>query len=327
VAAERDVEEKDVALAELLREVRNIEIESRRLAAGVMGGGYRSVFRGAGVEFDDVREYVEGDDPRAVDWNVTARVGRPYVKKYVDERELTLLFLLDLSTSMTGGFGAWSPRQAAVRVCACLALSAVAHNDKVGLVAFSEGVDRYVPPKKGLSHALRIVRDTLALRGAARPTQDSLRSSSVGPGAPRGGTTIDAALAFASRVVRRRSVVFLVSDFLSGGWRAALEICSRRHDVIAIRMLAPELEPPNTGLMRVRDPETGRATVVDWGSARVRAAYEERVARWRAETADHFRRTGVDLMDVKVPRAPDLDAIVRPILDLFRVRELRGERR
>jgi uncharacterized protein (DUF58 family) len=302
-------EERDVALAELLREVRHIEIESRRLAAGVMGGGYRSVFRGAGVEFDDVREYVEGDDPRAVDWNVTARVGRPYVKKYVDERELTLLFLLDLSASMTGGFGAWSARQAAVRVCALLALSAVAHDDKVGLVAFSQGVDRYVPPKKGLSHALRIVRDTLALRDSRR-----------------GPTTIDAALAFAARVVRRRAVVFLVSDFLSGGWRDALRICARRHDVIAVRMLAPELDPPTSGLMRVRDPETGRATVVDWSNARVRAAYSERVARWRAESEGLLRRGGVDLVDVKVPREPDMDAIVRPILGLFRARELRGER-
>jgi uncharacterized protein (DUF58 family) len=302
-------EEGDVGLAELLRQVRLIEVQSRHLATGVMAGSYTSVFRGSGVEFDDVREYVEGDDPRTVDWNVTARVGRPYVKKYVDERDRTVLFLLDLSPSMSGGFGAWSARQVAVRVCACLALSAIQHDDKVGLIAFSRGVDRYVPPAKGLAHALRIVRDCLALRPAATQT-------AVAP-----------ALALASRVVRRRAVLFLVSDFLAPDWRDALTLCARRHDVIAARLLPPELEPPATGLMRVRDPESGRETVVDWKSPRVRAAYAERVARWREDVANGLKRIGVDLMDVAIPRIPTQSAIARPILRLFRMRELRGAKR
>src|SRR6187399_439244 len=162
------IDERDVELTELLKEVRRIEVQSRRLVTSVMAGGYTSVFRGSGVEFDDVREYVEGDDPRSVDWNVTARVGRPFVKKYVDERELTVLFLLDLSASMTGGFGPWSARQTAARVCACLALSATRNGDKVGMVAFSDRVDRYVPAQKGVGHALRIVRDALALPGTSK---------------------------------------------------------------------------------------------------------------------------------------------------------------
>ncbi len=305
-------------LSELLEEVRLIEIQSRRLVAGVMAGGYGSVFRGRGIEFDEVREYVEGDDPRSVDWNVTARVGRPFVKKYVDERELTVLFLLDLSGSMTGGFGPWSARQMAARICACLALSALKNHDKVGLIAFSDAVDRYVPAKKGIGHALRVVRDCLALPGSSARTR------------------LAPALDFAGRVLRRRAILFLVSDFLDGspgpergrpGWSHALTLCARRHDVIAVRLLTPELEPPAPAMMRIRDPERSRETVVDWRSPRVRAAYEQRVARWRAGTADELSRARVDRMDVVVPRHPDRNAVARPILRFFRMRELRGAKR
>jgi uncharacterized protein (DUF58 family) len=303
------VDDREAELAELLEEVRRIEVQSRRLVTDVMSGGYTSVFRGAGIEFDEVREYVEGDDPRSIDWNVTARMGRPYVKKYVDERELTVLFLLDLSASMTGGFGVWSARQMATRVCACLALSAVRNNDKVGLVAFSDTVDRYVPPDKGIGHALRVVRDCLALPGSSERTD------------------FVPALELASSVVRRHAILFLVSDFLATGWRQALTLCARRHDVIAVRLLPPELAPPEAGLMRVRDPETGREHVIDWRSPRVRSVYEARVDAWRRRTEEELRRAGVDRMDVPLPRVPDKDAVARPILRFFRMRELRGAKR
>jgi len=301
--------DRETELAELLKEVRRIEVQSRRLVTGVMAGGYSAVFRGSGIEFDEVREYVEGDDPRAVDWNVTARVGRPFVKKYVEERERTVLFLLDLSASMTGGAGIWSARQAAARVAACLALSAVRNNDKVGLIAFSRGVDKYVSPQKGLGHALRVVRDVLALPGSDA------------------GTDLVPPLELAGRVVRRRAILFLLSDFLAGGWRDALALCARRHEVIAVRLLPPELEPLDAGVVRVRDPETGRERLIDWGSPRARAAWSERVGRWRDRTEEDLRRAGVDRMDVAMPRAPSRDAIARPILDFFRMRELRGARR
>ena len=308
----------DGDLSELLAEVRRIQVQSRRLVTGVMAGGYGSVFRGHGIEFDEVREYVDGDDPRAVDWNVTARVGRPFVKKYVDERELTVLFLLDLSASMTGGFGPWSARQIAARVCACLALSALENHDKVGLIAFSDAVDRYVPATKGLSHVLRIVRDCLALPGR------SVR------------TRLAPALEFAGSVVRRHSVLFLISDFLvddDGGddWQAALALCARRHDVVAVRLLTPELEPPPRGLVRVRDPErapgSGDELRVDWSSPRVRAFQTDGVARWREQTAAALRRARVDRMDVLVPRVAGKDVVARPILEFFRMRELRGAKR
>ena len=303
------VDDSELELSELLEEVRRIDVQAKRLVTEVMAGGYHSVFRGSGIEFDRVREYVEGDPRRSVDWNVTARVGRPFVKTYIDERELTVLFLLDLSASMAGGFSHWSMRQTAARICACLALSAIRNNDKVGLVGFSEAVDKYVPPQKGAGHALRIVRDCLALPGAGT------------------GTDLRPALEFASRVVRRRAVLFLVSDFLADGWQHALALCARRHDVVAVRLLPPELAPPASGLMRVRDPESGRETVVDWSSARVRAAYAERIASRNRAIEEDLRRAKVDRMDVPISRERDPNIIARPILKFFRMREARGMKR
>jgi uncharacterized protein (DUF58 family) len=302
-------EDHDVELSELLEEVRRIDVLASRLVTDVMAGGYSSAFRGSGIEFHGVREYVEGDPRRAVDWNVTARVGRPFVKTYVDERELTVLFLLDLSASMAGGFSHWSARQTAARVCACLALAAVRNNDKVGLIGFSEAVDKYVPPTKGAGHALRIVRDCLALKGGGA------RTDLVPP------------LEFAARVVPRHAVLFLVSDFLADGWEKALALCARRHDVIAVRLLTPELAPFDAGLMRTRDPETGSVTVVDWGDHAVREAYAARVDAWRRRSKEALRRAKVDLMDVPISREHDKEMVARPILKFFRMREERGAKR
>ena len=298
-------------LQELLEEVRRIDVLSKRLVTDVMAGHYSSVFRGSGIEFDRVREYVEGDAQKSVDWNVTARMGRPFVKTYVDERELTVLFLMDLSASMEAGFSHWSARQMAARVAACLAFSATRNNDKVGLIGFSDGVDKYVPPKKGAGHALRIVRDCLALPGTSARTN------------------LVPALEFVSRVVRRHAVVFVVSDFLSGGWEKTLGLCARRHDVVAVRLLPPELEnmPEEAGLMRVQDPETGATSAIDWGSRRVRTAYRERVEARHRRVEDALRRAGVDRMDVPLAREHDKDMILRPILRFFRMREMRGAKR
>jgi uncharacterized protein (DUF58 family) len=296
-------------MAELLAEVRRIDVQSRYLVTDLMSGGYSSVFRGSGVEFEDVREYVEGDDPRRVDWSVTARMGRPFVRTYVEERERTILFALDTSESMDGGFGAWSPRQIAARICGCLALSATRHHDKVGLVAFGRDVV-YVPAKKGVGHTLRIVRDCLALRGEGERSD------------------VATALSFTARVVRRRAVVFLVSDFLADpdAWRDGLAACARRHDVVAVRVLACS-PPADAGLVRMVDPETGRERVVDWTSRRVRRAYSDGVSRARERSAEALLRAKVDVMDVPIPLERDADAIARPILAFFRMRECRGEKR
>ncbi len=301
--------EHDVELAELLDEVRRIDVLSRRVVTDVMAGGWNSAFRGSGMVFDEVREYVPGDDPRSVDWNVTARVGRPFVKQFVEEREQTVLFLFDLSASMDSGFGALTARQMAARVVACLGLSAVRNGDKVGLIACGAEVERHVPAQKGLAHVLRIVRDCLALP----------------PRAP--GTDLAAALTLATRAERRRAVVFLVSDFLGEGFERALAPCARRHDVVAVRLLTPALDALPRALVHVVDPETGVRRLVDGRDPRTRGAYERRVATWRARTADALRRAGADLMDVPVPRTADRHMIARPILRFFRMRAERGAKR
>jgi uncharacterized protein (DUF58 family) len=296
-------------LVDLVREVRRIEVETNRLVTGVMAGGYRSVFRGLGIEFDEVREWAEGDDLRAVDWNVTARAGRPFVKHYVDERELAVLFLLDLSASMAGGFGPLSTRQVAARVAACLALSAIRNHDKVGLIAFSSAVDRFVPPARGVGHALRVVRDCLAAPAAAAATD------------------LAPALEFALRVLHRRAILFILSDFLAGGFTEPLAAAARRHDVIAVRFDLPEQRGLPRGLYRWRDPESGACGVIDGASPRVRSAFDESMRRWRSASDAGFRRARVDVLDVRVPAPGERVAVVAPILRFFRMRELRSATR
>jgi uncharacterized protein (DUF58 family) len=296
-------------LAEILAEVRRIEVLGRRKAVREMAGGYASAFRGAGIEFDDVREYAEGDDPRTVDWNVTARAGRPFVRRYVDERERTLLFLADLSPSMGGGFGPWSARQVAARVLASVALTAARHHDRVGFLGFGRGVLSWVPPRKGKAHCLRIVRDCLAMPAGG------------------GGTDPAAALEFAARAARRHAVVLVLSDFLAGGWREPMARCARRHDVVAVRITVPEIALPPSGLVRALDPETGRETVIDAGSPAVRAAWSAAVAAHRERTERDLRACGVDLVEVEVPRTRDRDAVTGPLLRFFRMRERRGAKR
>ena len=296
------------SLAELLREVRRIEVQSQRLVTDAFAGGYRSVFRGTGIEFDEVREYVPGDDPRSVDWNVTARAGRPFVKKFVDERELTLVFATDLSASMDGGFAWWSSRQMAARITACLCLAAVRNNDRVGFVAFSDDVDTWVPPKKGLRHSLRIVRDTLALRGG------------------RGSAGIGPALETLTDRLDRRAVVFLLSDFQLSDHDEALRRCALRHDLIAGILRVPEWNPPSRGRMILRDPESERAHAIRWSPDRSRTCADEASERHR-DLARRLRARGADPMDIPLPRTFDPQAITRPILRLFRAREQRRRSR
>lgn len=279
--------------AELLARAHRVTIRCRRLVDGALAGAYRSAFRGQGAEFEEVREFVEGDELRAVDWNVTARLGTPYVKTYVDERDVTLLFVVDRAPAMTSAVGPWSPREAAARVCATLGHSATASHDRCGFLGFTGGVDVVVRPGRGAGHVLRVVREALVTgEAAARPD-------------PR------AVLDAAARLSPRRAIVFVVSDFLdvradtAATWRRALGATARRHDVVAVPLISPELHDEDwaarAGRVALRAPGEGRAVVVDLASRRVRAAWRARVDAWRGLLDDVLRGAGVGRCDVALP--------------------------
>lgn len=296
-------------VAELLAEVRRFEVKTSRFLTDVLAGGYRSTFRGAGVEFSDVREYVEGDDPRLVDWNVSARVGRPFVKRFVEERELTMVFALDVSASMDTGIGVWSPRQAAARFQAVLSLAAIANHDRVGLLAVGGGEPVYVAPKKGPAHVLNALRAALTLR-------------------PRGpGTDLGVLLGEAATRLRRRTVVVLLSDFRAPLPERILQVCARRHDLVAVQTIAHEFVAPPAAALAYRDPETGRRGTVDLAWPPARAAFVADERRRREAIADRLHRAGVDRIDLELPFEADLNAVVNPLLRFFRRRELRQVRR
>lgn len=283
---------------EMLKRIRRIEIRARRLVANVFLGEYHSVFRGRGIEFSEVRQYEPGDDVRAIDWNVTARMGSPYVKKYIEERELTVMLVVDVSASSAFTTAELSKRALAAEVAATLAFAAVANGDRVGLIAFSDEVELFVPPAKSRRHVLRIVRELLYLQ-------------------PRGRrTSIGAALTYMSRVVRRRAVVFVLSDFFTGGYEPQFRAAAVRHDVIALSLTDPgERDLPDVGLLEMEDAESGERMLIDTSDASVRHAYHERAA----QRAEALRRTlaGTGAEYVELSTA---ESYVEPLLRLFRRR-------
>jgi uncharacterized protein (DUF58 family) len=287
---------------EILKQIRRIEIRTKRLVNDVFSGEYQSVFKGRGIEFTEVREYLPGDDVRAIDWNVTARTGHPYIKKYDEERELTIMFLVDASAS--GAFGTVSrfKRELAAEVCALLAFSATRNNDRVGLIIFTDRIEKVVPPEKGRRHVLRVIRELLYFKPLGR------------------GTDVSGALDYLTNVVRRHAVVFLVSDFLTGGYEKRLAVANRRFDLIALQVSDPrESELPDAGLVEMEDPETGERVSVDTSSAGVRRRYRERVLAFRAERDRLFRRLGVDSIELSTDRP-----YIEPLERFFRMRARRS---
>ncbi|WP_420463281.1 DUF58 domain-containing protein [Candidatus Palauibacter sp.] len=286
---------------EILRKVRRIEITTRGLVDQVFSGEYHSVFKGRGINFAEVREYDYGDDIRTIDWNVTARTGTPHVKIFEEERELTVMLLVDVSAS--GNFGTRERMKGdlAVEVCSLLAFSAIKNNDKVGLIIFSDRVEKFVPPRKGRRHVLRVLREMLYHK-------------------PEGRTTdLAAALEYLSRIIRRRAVVFVVSDFVSKPFEKALGVAGRRHDVIALRVRdRREAELPPIGLMELEDAETGERLIVDTSDREFRAALATRGTEELAGQNRTFRRGKVDVVDLS-PGRPYL----RPLMRFF---EERGRR-
>lgn len=285
---------------DVLRNIRRIEIRVRRLINTHFLGEYHTVFRGRGIEFAEVREYDTSDDARMIDWNVTARMNAPYVRKYQEERELTAFLAVDVSRS--GAFGSARLKQdVAAEVCAVLAFAAIRNDDKVGLLTFTDRVETFVPPRKGREHALRVVRELLA--GRARGTQ----------------TDIGAALRFLGHVAKRRSVVFLVSDFFAEGYERDLKVVARRHDVVAVSITDPrELTLPPVGLVELQDAETGEQVLVDAASPAVRRAYADRAAARIEARARLFRTVGIDRIDIQTDRS-----YVEPLIAFFKARERR----
>jgi len=289
---------------ELLRRIRRIEITTSRVVDELLAGQYHSAFKGLGMEFEEVREYQMGDDVRRIDWNVSARAGRPHVKTFREERELTVMLLVDMSASQSFGSGEQMKRDLVAEVCATLAFSAIKNNDNVGLICFTDRVEKFVPPRKGPRHVLRVIRELLAFE-------------------PEGsGTDIDAALEYLTRIQKRKCVAFLVSDFEDEGWERAAQVARRRHDLIAVDIHDPrERDLPDVGLIELEDNETGELVLVDTGSARVRHSIAEHT-RQQAEDRRQW------MLSNKIDQLPlDTDQpFVETLSQFFRQREARRDR-
>jgi uncharacterized protein (DUF58 family) len=284
---------------EAMHEVRRIEITTRHLVRDIVAGEYSSAFRGRGVEFAEVREYQPGDDVRTIDWNVTARLGSAYVKRYLEERELAVGFAVDFSASKRFGSRKRTKGDLATEVCAVLALAAARNNDRVGALFFSDRIEQMVPARKGRRHALRIISELLSFEPAGS------------------GTDLTAALTYLESVLRRRSVLFVVSDFMTSGYQSALGRLARKHDVIAVQLVDPrERELPDAGLMTLKDPESGAWRYVDTGSSAVRSAFRSRMADFDLDLERSLRERGADLVRLHTDRA-----YAEPLLAFFRQRE------
>ena len=291
--------------AEILAAVRRIEIRTRRLVEEVFSGEYHSVFKGTGMEFREVREYVPGDDVRTIDWNVTARTGDPFVKLYEEERELTVLLAVDMSRSGWFGSGERAKVDVAAELCGVLAFSAIANKDKVGLLLFSDRVEKYIPPAQGKSHVLRLIRELLTFEPEGR------------------GTDLNEPLRLLGSVLKRKATVFLVSDFWAGDFSTSLSILSRRHDVVAVRVRDPrETALPDVGLVRWRDAETGRECLIDTGSEASRRQVGLRAGNLDTNLERLLASRRVDLVYVDVT-----ESYVEPLRKFFLGREGRRSRR
>lgn len=286
---------------EILKKVRQIEIRTNREVTDVLGGQYHSVFKGRGMEFEEVREYLPGDEVRSIDWNVTARFGHPYIKKFREERELTVMLVVDVSASGQFGSVRQTKNELAAELAAVLAFSAIRNNDKVGLIMFTDEIELYVPPEKGRRHVLRVVREILAFQ-------------------PKGhGTDLRRALDYLNHVQRKRAVCFLLSDFQDKDFQKPLRVAGKRHDLVALSLRDPrEEELPAVGLLELRDAETGERALVDTFDRGARDQFTRR-ARERWSTLEQaFRTSGVDRIEIRCD-----EDYMRPLIRFFRMRERR----
>lgn len=286
---------------EILAKIRRIEITTSKLVTDFLSGQYESVFKGRGIEFDEVREYQPGDEIRSIDWNVTARMNHPFVKKYIEERQLTVMIMLDASGSSYFGTSRHFKSEVAAEAAAVLAFSAVKNNDRVGLIIFTDKIEKFIPPRKGRQHVLRVIREALYFKPTGKKTD------------------IAGALRYLDGVTSRRAVTFIISDFFASDFKRELTVANKKHDIVAITITDPrEKDLPNAGLIDLADAETGDFFMIDSSSAKVRAAYRSRFEKMTNARKQIFGSTGVDHIDIMTDK-PYIDEFIK----FFRMRKRR----
>lgn len=284
---------------ELLKKVRKIEIKTRGISNQIFSGEYHSAFKGRGMAFSEVREYQPGDDIRAIDWNVTARFNHPYIKVFEEERELTVMLVVDVSGSESFGTQKQLKKDLITELCAVLAFSAIKNNDKIGIIFFSDKIEKFIPPKKGKSHILRIIRDLIEFKPESNKTD------------------IQQALRYLTNVIKKKSITFLISDFMDDNYKEALKITNKKHDLIALRIYDKrELELPNIGLVKLKDAETGKFSWIDTSSQDVRSHYTINAKKRESYLKDLFNKSGVDTANIGTH-----ESYIQPLMNLFKKRE------
>jgi len=287
---------------ELLKKVRRIEIKTKGLSNQIFSGEYHSAFKGRGMAFSEVREYMPGDDIRNIDWNVTARFNHPYIKVFEEERELTVMLLVDISGSEVFGTKKQLKKEIITEICAVLSFSVISNNDKVGVILFSDQVEKFIPPKKGRSHILRIIRELIEFEPEHKATD------------------IGEALRYFSNTIKKRSVGFIISDFIDNDFSTPLKVAGKKHDLIALKVYDQrEMELPNVGQVKFSDPETGEEVWINTSNKKNRTQYKANALKREKETEDIFKKAGVDFANI----ATDHDYI-KPLMTLFKRREQYG---
>ena len=288
-----------MSATELLKKVRKIEIKTKGLSNHIFAGEYHTAFKGRGMAFSEVREYQPGDDIRSIDWNVTARFNNPYVKVFEEEREMTVMLLVDVSASKDFGTQQQMKQELVTELGAVLAFSAIQNNDKIGVIFFSDQVEKFIPPKKGKSHILRIIRELIAFE----PEHN--------------GTDIGEALRYFNNVIKKRAVCFLISDFMNEGFEAPLRIANKKHDLVAVRINdIREEELPNVGLVQMKDAEKGNIEWIDTSSKSIRTQFKANYLKHQAELQQLFRSSGVDTINIRTD-----EDYVKPLISFFKRRE------
>ncbi len=283
---------------ELIKKVRKIEIKTKRLSNQIFSGEYHSAFKGRGMAFSEVRDYAIGDEIRTIDWNVTARFNEPFVKVFEEERQLTVMLLVDISASGMFGTRQQLKRETITELCAVLAFSAVSNNDQIGLVLFSDKIEKFIPPKKGKSHILRIIRELINFEPTGKETD------------------IELGLKYFTQMIKKKSVAFVLSDFVDQGFEDALKIASRKHDVVALKVTdKAENELPRIGIARFKDLETGESRWINTSSARVRANYKAKAAERDEQIRKLFMKTKTDFAEIHTD-----EGYIKPLMNLFKNR-------